>query len=217
LAAGKDLGAAIQSGLEAGVVGGATSGAVQGITSAVKQATAPDPYTVQADYSLSSGGGEGLVLKQPGTSYGLQANIPTTGTGGDQYTVTPNYDIAASTGEPGLKATASPAFVGGSGYTLPSGAQKLLGQAIGSGLQSALFGGGGYGGATAPTAPTGTPSQTSYLGTSLATGAGAPITGTSVGLGASTPPGEVKGEESGKPRQNVWNEASLRLKDALGV
>jgi hypothetical protein len=36
-------------------------------------------------------------------------------------------------------------------------------------------------------------------------------------LGAYTPPGQVESESTGKPRQNVWNEASLRLKDALGV
>jgi len=36
-------------------------------------------------------------------------------------------------------------------------------------------------------------------------------------LAAYTPPGDVEGEATGKPRQNVWNEASLRLKDALGI
>ena len=36
-------------------------------------------------------------------------------------------------------------------------------------------------------------------------------------LAAYKPPGEVEGEATGKPRQNVWNEASLRLKDALGI
>jgi len=35
-------------------------------------------------------------------------------------------------------------------------------------------------------------------------------------LSAYRPPGEVEGE-SGIDRQNVWNEASLRLKDALGI
>jgi len=29
--------------------------------------------------------------------------------------------------------------------------------------------------------------------------------------------GEIEGKKSGKPRQNVWNEESLRLKDALGL
>jgi hypothetical protein len=39
-------------------------------------------------------------------------------------------------------------------------------------------------------------------------------TGTSVGLGGR---GEIESKESGKKRQTVWNEESLRLKDALGV
>jgi hypothetical protein len=39
-------------------------------------------------------------------------------------------------------------------------------------------------------------------------------TGTSVGLGGR---GEIESKESGKKRKNVWNEESLRLKDALGL
>jgi len=36
-------------------------------------------------------------------------------------------------------------------------------------------------------------------------------------LSAYRPSGAIEGEESGKERQNVWNEKSLRLKDALGL
>jgi hypothetical protein len=36
-------------------------------------------------------------------------------------------------------------------------------------------------------------------------------------LAAYRPAGAIEGEESGKQRQNVWNEKSLRLKDALGL
>jgi hypothetical protein len=36
-------------------------------------------------------------------------------------------------------------------------------------------------------------------------------------LSAYRPAGAIEGEESGKERQNVWNEKSLRLKDALGL
>jgi len=36
-------------------------------------------------------------------------------------------------------------------------------------------------------------------------------------LAAYRPPGAIEGDESGKERQNVWNEKSLRLKDALGL
>lgn len=37
------------------------------------------------------------------------------------------------------------------------------------------------------------------------------------GLTAYRPAGEIESEETGKKRQDVWNEASLRLKDALGL
>ena len=40
-----------------------------------------------------------------------------------------------------------------------------------------------------------------------------PTTGLTTERGA----GEIESSESGKKRQNVWNEASLRLKDALGL
>jgi hypothetical protein len=36
-------------------------------------------------------------------------------------------------------------------------------------------------------------------------------------LAAYRPSGAIEGGESGKERQNVWNEKSLRLKDALGL
>lgn len=39
----------------------------------------------------------------------------------------------------------------------------------------------------------------------------------STGLTAYRPAGEIESEETGKERQDVWNEASLRLKDALGL
>jgi hypothetical protein len=59
---------------------------------------------------------------------------------------------------------------------------------------------------------------TSTLPTTLRTTAKVPTasttTGTSVGLGGR---GEIESKESGKKRQNVWNEESLRLKDALGL
>ena len=43
-----------------------------------------------------------------------------------------------------------------------------------------------------------------------------PTTGITQGM---TPraPGEIESEVTGKKRRNVWNEASLRLKDALGL
>ena len=50
------------------------------------------------------------------------------------------------------------------------------------------------------------------LGTSFGT-----TTGTTTGLTGERGAGEIESKETGKSRQNVWNEASLRLKDALGV
>jgi hypothetical protein len=44
-----------------------------------------------------------------------------------------------------------------------------------------------------------------------------PSTGLTQALTASRPAGEIEADPSGKKRQNVWNEASLRLKDALGL
>ena len=41
--------------------------------------------------------------------------------------------------------------------------------------------------------------------------------GTTVGLTAAGGAGEIESKESGKKRSTVWNEESLRLKDALGV
>lgn len=41
--------------------------------------------------------------------------------------------------------------------------------------------------------------------------------GQTTGVGGGAPPGEVGSQETGGQRRNVWNEASLRLKDALGV
>ena len=41
----------------------------------------------------------------------------------------------------------------------------------------------------------------------------APVSGLTSYRGA----GEIEGQQTGKPRRDVWNEASLRLKDALGL
>jgi hypothetical protein len=58
----------------------------------------------------------------------------------------------------------------------------------------------------------------STLGSSLKTQAPFyPLAGTSGGLTSTRGAGELESKETGKPRKNVWNEESLRLKDALGV
>ena len=53
------------------------------------------------------------------------------------------------------------------------------------------------------------------LGTSFSLGA--PTSGITAGLTGERGAGEIESKETGKQRKNVWNEASLRLKDALGV
>jgi len=58
----------------------------------------------------------------------------------------------------------------------------------------------------------------STLGSSLKTQAPFyPLAGTSGGLTSTRGAGELESKETGKARKNVWNEESLRLKDALGV
>jgi membrane-associated protease RseP (regulator of RpoE activity) len=58
----------------------------------------------------------------------------------------------------------------------------------------------------------------SSLGSSLKTQAPFyPLAGTSGGLTSTRGAGELESKETGKKRQNVWNEESLRLKDALGI
>jgi len=72
-----------------------------------------------------------------------------------------------------------------------------------------------YGGKT-PKAPTTPGRQTTNLGTTLQ----APFYPTSTlgqALTGYRGAGEIEGKKTGKPRKNVWNEESLRLKDALGL
>jgi hypothetical protein len=58
----------------------------------------------------------------------------------------------------------------------------------------------------------------STLGSTLKTQAPFyPLAGTTGGLTSTRGAGELESKETGKPRKNVWNEESLRLKDALGV
>jgi hypothetical protein len=60
--------------------------------------------------------------------------------------------------------------------------------------------------------------KSSTLGSSLGTQAPFyPLAGTTGGLTSTRGAGELESKETGKKRQNVWNEESLRLKDALGI
>lgn len=56
------------------------------------------------------------------------------------------------------------------------------------------------------------------LGTDLASSAATyPASSPTTGLTTTRGAGEIEGEETGGRRKNVWNEESLRLKDALGL
>jgi hypothetical protein len=158
----------------------------------------------QADYSLSSpsGQGEGLRFGGPPSGQGL------------------NFDAGA--------------FQTGLMFDQPSSSQPRYGTSEGLGrtadsLARGLIGAGlNY--AFAPnrssSGPTRTAQQqgnsTAYLGPATPSvqygrAAVSPVTTVATqGLGGYNP-GDVSTEATGNPRQNVWNEASLRLKDALGV
>ena len=58
--------------------------------------------------------------------------------------------------------------------------------------------------------------KTTNLGTTLQ-GPFSPSTTLGQALTGYRGAGEIEGKKSGKPRKNVWNEESLRLKDALGL
>jgi len=67
-----------------------------------------------------------------------------------------------------------------------------------------------------PLSITAGPSKTASLARALGV---APqiTTGTTQGLTSGGEGGEIQSLETGKPRRNVWNESSLRLRDALGL
>lgn len=219
--------------LEAGLTSGALSAGTTGVIEAGKAALAP-PETGQGikavpgtgtqllgDQSkviglgltdkVPTGGGQGLVvdpniilptsMAQYGTNTG---KVRGTDTGGLQ----PAYTSAADSLTPPSFDTSvappttykEPATVTQTPEPVISKTTESLARPIVSGALSEVFGLG-------PKVP-GAPSA----------GGAAPISqGTTVGLTGERGAGEIEGKETGKPRQNVWNEASLRLKDALGV
>jgi hypothetical protein len=178
-----------------------TSGAGGGL----KFTPSGNAYTPgQADYSLTSpsGQGEGLTFGGPPSGQGL------------------NFDSGAF--QTGLMfdqpSSSQPRY--GTSQGLGRTADSLARGVIGAGLNYAL----------APDRTTSGPTRTAqqqgnstaYLGPatpSVQYGRAAASPATTVatqGLGGYNP-GDVSTEATGNPRQNVWNEASLRLKDALGV
>jgi hypothetical protein len=231
LASGQPLDKALEAGLTSGALAGGTTGVIE----AGKTALAP-PET-GAGIKAVPGQGTQLLGDQTSVSgLGLTEKVPTGGGQGltvDPATVLYTSQFAPSTGkvrgteEGGLQ----PAYKSASDYLTPPSfdtsvapsttyqepktvtqtpepvisktTESLARPVISSGL-SELFGLG-------PKVP-GAPSA----GGSAPVAQGA-TTGTTTGLTSARGEGEIESKESGKARQNVWNEASLRLKDALGV
>lgn len=232
LAKGKSFDEALQDGLTAGALSGGTTGIIE----AGKYALTP-PETGQGikvvpgkgtelfgDQSkvsgtgltdkVPTGGGQGLIvdpniiLPPSMTKYGTDTGkVRGTDTGGLQ----PAYKSAADMFTPeSFDKTLTPDV----GYKEPttvtqkqepviSKTTEKIAEPFVRGALSDLFGLG-------PKVP-GAPSAggVSYAPTVTS--------GITTGLTGERGAGEIESKETGKQRQNVWNEASLRLKDALGV
>lgn len=227
-------GKSFEEALNAGLTSGALSGATTGVIEAGKYALAP-PETGQGIKAVPGQGTQLLGDQTSVSGLGLTEKVPTGGGQGltvDPSTALYSSQFAPSTGkvrgteEGGLQ----PAYTSAADTLTPPSFDKTLAPDVGykesktvtekqepviskttesavrplvSGALSELFGLG-------PKVP-GAPSAggVSY--------APSTTTGITTGLAGERGAGEIEGKETGKERKNVWNEASLRLKDALGV
>ena len=233
LASGQKLDKALEAGLVSGALAGATTGVIeetkaaltppetgQGIKAVPGQGTQllGDQSSVSGlglTDKVPTGGGQGLVvdpniilpasLAQYGTNTG---KVRGTDTGGLQPAYTSATDsLTPSSFDPSLAPPTpyqEPKTVTQTPEPVISKTEEAIAKPIVSGALSEVFGLG-------PKIP-GAPSA----------GGSAPVTqgtatGTTVGLTGERGAGEIEGKETGQTRKNVWNEASLRLKDALGV
>ena len=231
LASGKSFDESLQAGLTAGALAGGTTGVIE----YGKEALAP-PETGQGikavpgkgtelfgDQSkvsgtgftdkVPTGGGQGLTV-DPSTVLFTSQFTPSTGRvrGTEEGGLQPAYTSAADTlTPPSFDRTLTP----DAGYKEPrtvtevpepviSKTTEQLARPVISGALSELFGLG-------PKVP-GAPSAGDSSGVAQTA-----TTGTTVGLTGAGGAGEIESKESGKKRSSVWNEESLRLKDALGV
>jgi hypothetical protein len=232
-ASGKSLEESLKDGLTAGALAGATTGVIE----YGKEALTP-PETGQGIKAVPGKGTElfGDQTKVSGT--GLTEKVPTGGGQGltvDTSAILPTslkkYDTDKSrvrgTEEGGLQ----PAYTSAADTLTPPSFDKSLAPDVGykeprtvtevpeppisrtteqlarpivSGALSELFGLG-------PKVPGAPSAGDSSVVAQTAT------TGTTVGLTGAGGAGEIESKESGKKRSSVWNEESLRLKDALGV
>jgi hypothetical protein len=156
---------------------------------------------------VPTGGGQGLVV-DPATVLYTSQFTPSTGSrvrGTEEGGLQPAYTSAAdSSGIAPSTPYQEPRTVTEVPEPPISRTTEQLARPVVSGALSELFGLG-------PKVP-GAPSAGDSSGVAQTA-----TTGTSVGLTGAGGAGEIESKESGKKRSSVWNEESLRLKDALGV
>ena len=220
--AGKSGTDVTQAATKGAVVGGGTSAAMQGITDITSEPV--------AGTGLKGSTGQGTNLAsstQPGT--GLTNAIPTTGGQGlagdpnvilpaslGQYATDPTQVKAGSTGLIPKYSSASNAVLPESlagyqtDYSSTTQGKPMEQSSLSPETQSAL-----------KTGISTLLSQQFKPSGGQPTPTGAPDTsvtsGTTVGLTGERGAGEIEGQGTGGKRKDVWNEASLRLKDALGI
>ena len=234
LASGQPLDKALEAGLTSGALAGATTGVIE----AGKAALAP-PYTGQG-VQVVPGQGTQLFGDQTSVSdIGFTDKVPTGG--GQGLVVDPNIILPPSLAQYGTntgkvsgteEGGLQPAYKSASDYLTPpsfdsslapptpykdpttvtetqepviSKTTEALARPIISGALSDLFGLG-------PKVP-GAPSAGDSASAPISQGV---TSGTTTSLTGERGAGEIEGE-GGTNRKNVWNEESLRLKDALGL
>lgn len=229
--------------LKSAATGGVIGGAAAGVTDVVKGATSDtisgtglkgttstptqptDQFGVKADYSFSAQPSTGFTSQAPTTGgqgfYGdPNVILPTTlsqyssapsqmKAGADGSLTTRYSDLSTSVVPESLQQYTTPS-TGQTSQTsaspqtvssLSKGEESAIKSLVGSGLTSLLR-----------------PSVPGTTGASPTTYSGQPATGVTAGLGgARGGAGDVESSETGGKRRNVWNEASLRLTDALGI
>ena len=234
LASGQPLDKALEAGLTSGALAGGTTGVIE-----AGKAVSASPYTGQG-VTVVPGQGTQLFGDQTSVSgVGFTDKVPTGG--GQGLVVDPNIILSPSlakygtntgqvrgTEEGGLQ----PAYKSASDYLTPpsfdsslapptpykdpttvtetqepviSKTTEALARPIISGALSDLFGLG-------PKVP-GAPSAGDSASAPISQGV---TSGTTTSLTGERGAGEIEGE-GGTNRKNVWNEESLRLKDALGL
>ena len=221
---GQPLDKALEAGLKSGVVAGGTTGVIEAGQSALAppetgqgiKAVPGKGINLAGDQSqvsgtgltdkVPTGGGQGLTV-DPSTVLYTSQFTPSTGKvrGTEEGGLQPAYTSAGdSSGITPSRPYQEPRTVTDIVEKPISKTTETLARPLIAGGLSELFGFG-------PKVP-GAPSVGDSSGITQTT-----TTGTTVGLTGTGGAGEIESKESGKKRSSVWNEESLRLKDALGV